>query len=79
MTNIITSSDLWASSMLPEGILERWLVLDGTIVTAGQCIAEVRIEGSLHEITAPVSGHLKTQSKFNAIIEPGSIIATVEP
>src|SRR4051794_30223838 len=41
---------LWRNSMLPEGILERWLVADGDTAHAGHAIAQVRIEGALHDI-----------------------------
>lgn len=35
---------LWASSMLPEGILERWFITSGDTIKAGERIAEVRVE-----------------------------------
>jgi hypothetical protein len=53
MQDIKVDEALWASSMLPEGIVERWFVADGATVAAGDRIAEIRIEGALHEITAP--------------------------
>jgi pyruvate/2-oxoglutarate dehydrogenase complex dihydrolipoamide acyltransferase (E2) component len=66
---------LWGSSMLPEGFVERWFVTDGTLVSRGDRIAEVRIEDSRHEITAPVSGWLLIAAKVNAIVEPGALLA----
>jgi hypothetical protein len=58
MQDIKVNEALWASSMLPEGIVERWFIADGAIVAAGDPMAEIRIEDALHEIMAPVSGRL---------------------
>ena len=77
--NITTSEELWGTSILPEGLLERWLVPDGRRVKAGEAIAELRIEDSLHEISAPISGRLKIAIKANGLIEPGSVLGFVDP
>jgi hypothetical protein len=50
MQDIKVDEALWASSMLPEGIVERWFIADGAIVAAGDPMAEIRIEDALHEI-----------------------------
>jgi pyruvate/2-oxoglutarate dehydrogenase complex dihydrolipoamide acyltransferase (E2) component len=63
--------------MLPEGLVERWLVTDGAQVQAGQVLAEVRVEDALHEIAAPASGRVSIVSRENCIIEPGSLLAQV--
>jgi pyruvate/2-oxoglutarate dehydrogenase complex dihydrolipoamide acyltransferase (E2) component len=68
MQYIKVDEALWASSMLPEGILERWFVASGDTIKAGERIAEVRVEDALHEIVA----------RTNVVIEPGSILATLE-
>jgi hypothetical protein len=47
MQEIKVDSALWATSMLPEGVVERWLVVDGAIVAAGDRMAELRIEDAL--------------------------------
>ncbi len=75
MTNINLDEALWRNSMLPEGILERWFVDDGTPVAAGERIAEVRIESALHEIMAPRAGVLCILADRNAVVEPGTIVA----
>jgi pyruvate/2-oxoglutarate dehydrogenase complex dihydrolipoamide acyltransferase (E2) component len=77
MTMINLDEALWQNSMLPEGILERWLVDNGTKVTAGERIAEVRIESSLHEIMAPVGGILAILAEQNAVVEPGTTVGRV--
>jgi pyruvate/2-oxoglutarate dehydrogenase complex dihydrolipoamide acyltransferase (E2) component len=68
---------LWATSMLPEGTVERWFVAQGAIAHAGHSVAEVRIEGALHDIVSPVSGRLTIVAPANNVIEPGSLLATV--
>ena len=74
MRTINLDEALWRNSMLPEGILERWLVDDGAAVAAGERIAEVRIESSLHEIMSPGGGVLAIIAKQNAVVEPGLAI-----
>ena len=74
MTVINLDEGLWQNSMLPEGILERWLVDDGTTVTRGERIAEVRIESALHEIMSPGGGVLTILAEPNTVVEPGSLV-----
>jgi pyruvate/2-oxoglutarate dehydrogenase complex dihydrolipoamide acyltransferase (E2) component len=69
---------LWASSIFPEGIVERWFAADGAVVASGDRIAELRIENALHEIAAPDSGRLTIVAATNTAIEPGSPLATIE-
>jgi pyruvate/2-oxoglutarate dehydrogenase complex dihydrolipoamide acyltransferase (E2) component len=75
MTEVKVDEALWASSILPEGIVERWYVADGAIITAGDRIAEIRIEDARHEITALASGRLTIVAAANAVVEPGSLLA----
>jgi pyruvate/2-oxoglutarate dehydrogenase complex dihydrolipoamide acyltransferase (E2) component len=75
--NIIADQALWATNMLPEGIVERWFVPEGATAKAGHSVAEVRIEGALHDIVAPVSGLLTILAPANNVIEPGSLLGTV--
>ncbi len=79
MTDIKGSEDLWASSMLPEGIVERWFVPDGAFVKTGDRIAEIRIEDARHEIIAPATGRLTIVLAINGIIEPGSVFGKIDP
>jgi pyruvate/2-oxoglutarate dehydrogenase complex dihydrolipoamide acyltransferase (E2) component len=76
--DIVVAEDLWASTMLPEGILERWVVLNEAAVNAGDRIAEVRIDDALHEIMAPTGGRLTIAVATNGIIEPGSVIGQID-
>ena len=77
MLEIRVDEALWASSVLPEGTVVRWLVADGAMVMAGKPIVEVRIEDALHEITAPANGRLTIAAAANNVVEPGSLLATL--
>lgn len=69
--------ELWATSLLPEGILERWMFEDGGAVEMGDPVAVVRIESALHDIMAPAKGRLHIHSQANAVVEPGSVIGCI--
>jgi pyruvate/2-oxoglutarate dehydrogenase complex dihydrolipoamide acyltransferase (E2) component len=75
MPDIRIDEALWASSIMPEGIVERWFVADGAVVATGDRIAEVRIEDAPHEIVAPAEGRLSIVAAANAVVEPGSLLA----
>lgn len=77
MSDIKIDEALWASSILPEGTVVRWLVTDGARVAAGHAIAEVRIEDALHEITAPADGRVRIIARENSIVDPGALLATL--
>ena len=74
MIAIRVTSELWGTNILPQGILQAWLRPDGALVQAGDPIASVQIEDALHELLAPARGRLRTGSRANSIIEPGSVI-----
>ena len=78
MIEIRISEELWVSRMLPEGLVERWLVPDGAEISRGQPLIMVRIEDALHEITAPAPGRLSKLLGPQDLIEPGSIVGTLE-
>lgn len=77
MMNITVGSELWASSMLPEGTIEKWFVANGALVGFGERVAEVRIEDALHELVAPATGHVVIEAATNSLIEPGSVIGRI--
>ena len=79
MKNVRINADeaLWRNSMLPGGIVERWLVADGEIALEGHGLAEIRIERALHEIVAPATGCLTIAAPRLAVIEPGCLLATL--
>ena len=75
MKDIKVDETLWASSIMPEGTVERWLIADGANVAAGERVAEVRIEDALHDIIAATGGRLTIISAANSVVEPGSLLA----
>lgn len=83
MTNIQLKSaiavapELWATSVLPEGIVERWNFAEGRPVETGDPVAVVRIESALHDILAPAKGRLHIRCKVNAVVDPGCVIGDV--
>ena len=77
ITRIAVSPDLRATSMLPEGVIERWLFSDGNRVETGDPVATVRIEDALHELVAPARGRLSIGLKVNSVVEPGTGIGTI--
>lgn len=77
MQIVKVDEELWASNILPEGILERWRARDGETVKAGQPVAEVRIEDSLHEIASPGHGVLAHEAKTGDVIQPGERLGRV--
>jgi pyruvate/2-oxoglutarate dehydrogenase complex dihydrolipoamide acyltransferase (E2) component len=68
---------LWRNNMLPEGVLERWLVADGETAHEGHAVAQIRIEGALHDIVAPATGRLAIAAQKLSVIEPGFLLATL--
>jgi pyruvate/2-oxoglutarate dehydrogenase complex dihydrolipoamide acyltransferase (E2) component len=77
MTQICVDPGLWATNLLPEGLLEKWLQADGAFVEQGEKLAAVRIEGALHEVMAPAAGWLTIDRKPNSVIEPGAVIGHI--
>ena len=77
MTSIRVEAELWATSLLPEGMIEKWLVPDGAFVEAGDPLAALRIEGALHELIAPADGWLTIDRKTNDVVEPGAVIGHI--
>ena len=77
MPDIRVSEALWSTGMLPEGILERWLVEDGARVRKGEAVAAVRIGEALHDIVSSADGQVAIMGPAGDVIDPGCIIAEV--
>jgi len=77
MSDIRIAEDLWATRLMPEGLLAAWRVEDGAQVADGQPVAEVEIEGARHEIVSPATGRLVQAWTAGSVIEPGSVIGRV--
>lgn len=63
--------------MLPEGILERWLVADRPTVQVGEAVAAVRIGEAQHDIVSSAGGRLEVFAPASELVDPGCIIAEV--
>ena len=77
MPDIRISEDLWATRLMPEGLLIAWRAVDGAQVAAGEAVAEIELEGRRHEIASPAKGRLAQGIQPGSIIEPGSIIGRI--
>lgn len=75
--SIVVTPDLWGSSIMPEGILEGWLAVDGSHVDAGDAVAKIRVEDAVHNLIAPAAGKLRVQAPVNSLVEPGSVIGEI--
>lgn len=79
MSDIRVADNLWSTSIFPEGILERWLVQNGSTVAAGQAVATIRVNDALHEVVAPTHGRLTVTATALSVVEPGTLIAQLAP
>lgn len=79
MPDVRVSEGLWSTGMLPEGILERWLVEDGARVQVGEAVAAARIGEALHDIVSSAGGRLSMMAPAGDLIDPGCIIGQVHP
>ena len=79
MAQIRVEPELWATAILPEGILEKWLAPEGALVEQGQPVAVIRIEDALHDLCSPDKGRLSIDRRPNSVIEPGAVIGHVGP
>ena len=79
MQNIEVRVDeaIWASTIFPEGIVQRWFIVDGAVAETGAKVAGARVEGALHEITSPASGRLTIVAAVDGVVEPGFLLATL--
>jgi hypothetical protein len=77
MVHLVVSPDFWVNRIYPEGLLEKWLVDDGTRVRADQPLAELRIEGKLLALKSPATGTLVIENHKNSPVEPGSVIGHI--
>ncbi len=77
VAKITVAPDLWSTSIMPEGLLEKWLFNDGSSVSAGDPVATLRIEDALHDLLAPSTGRLSITVKANSMVEPGAVIGDI--
>ena len=75
--DVRVDENLWATSMAPEGLLERWRVASNVHVGRGETVAEVLIEDSRHEIISPSDGRLVHLAHPGDVVEPGALIGRI--
>jgi hypothetical protein len=78
MVDITVPPAFWQTRLLPMGTIEQWFAESGARVEAGVPVASVRVEEALHEISAPCAGKLTISLGKDAIVEPGTVLATIE-
>lgn len=78
MTDLVVKPDLWVTRMLPEGIVEKWLVADGAKVASEEPVVDVRIENQLRRLKSPNTGRLTIYVLQNSVVEPGTVIGRVD-
>ena len=71
-------AEFWASSILPIGVIEKWMLPEGGLVKAGDPLVNIRIENMVHRLAAPCSGILKIHWKANDVIGPGFVVGAVQ-
>lgn len=76
--DIVVPSGLWDTTKTPEGIVANWFFRDGTDVSAGANVAELMVEKSTYEITAPAAGHLHILIAKDGVVRPGSVIGRID-
>lgn len=77
MTPIRVETELWSTSLLPEGLIEEWLVPDGCFVEVGDPLAAIWIEGATHKLLAPAEGWLTIDRNANTVVDPGAVIGHI--
>jgi pyruvate/2-oxoglutarate dehydrogenase complex dihydrolipoamide acyltransferase (E2) component len=75
MTPVTVPADLWDPGL--DGAVSAWLFGDGDLVRQDDLIAEVMVEKSSYEITAPASGRLHIRIAAEAPFRPGAVIAEI--
>lgn len=78
MVQVAVSPDFWVSRIYPEGLIERWLVQNGTRVSAGQPLVQLKIEGAVVTLKSPAPGTLVIERQNSSPIEPGAVVGHID-
>jgi pyruvate/2-oxoglutarate dehydrogenase complex dihydrolipoamide acyltransferase (E2) component len=78
MLQVRVGQELWATRLLPEGLIERWCAPDGGFVAFGEPVADIRIEGEVRNIAAPAAGILRHLLREGSVVEPDGVIAQLD-
>ncbi len=75
-TDIVIPSDLWQDDS--EAAITAWLISDGAHVARGQLVAEIMVEKTQFEISAPVDGAVRLLKQVDDVASKGEAIARIE-
>jgi len=75
VTNIVVPAGLWEDG--DTAVIGTWLYGVGEAVAAGAVVAELMVEKTSFEVTAPASGTLSIGVGEEAEVQPGQVIGRV--
>lgn len=75
-TEVKVPQDLWRDDSM-EAVITNWLASDGASVHKGALIAEIMVEKSQFEITAPADGVLTIVKQVDDIVRKGDVIGEI--
>ncbi len=76
VTDVKVPQDLWQDDGM-EAVITNWLASDGANVRNGALIAEIMVEKSQFEITAPADGVLTIGKQVDDIVRKGDVIGKI--
>ncbi|MBK8160513.1 MAG: biotin attachment protein [Rhodospirillaceae bacterium] len=75
MIPVVIPPDLWEGDV--EGAVSAWLFAEGDTVRTGDLIAEVMVEKTSYDVTAPADGMLQIRIPAETPFKRGAIIAAI--
>jgi pyruvate/2-oxoglutarate dehydrogenase complex dihydrolipoamide acyltransferase (E2) component len=75
MIPVVIPPDLWEGDV--EGAVSAWLFAEGDAVRTGDLIAEVMVEKTSYDVTAPADGMLRIRIPAETPFKRGAIIAAI--
>lgn len=75
MIPVVVPPDLWEGDV--EGAVSAWLFAEGDAVREGDLIAEVMVEKTSYDVTAPADGMLQIRIPAETPFKRGAIIAAI--
>jgi len=75
VTDILVQTGLWEDT--DTAVIGSWLYSDGDVVQAGAVIAEIMVEKSSFELTAPASGILHIGAAEESEVAAGQVVGRI--
>ena len=75
-TEVKVPQDLWLDDSM-EAVITNWLASDGATVRKGALLAEIMVEKSQFEVSAPVDGVLTITKQTDDIVHKGDVIGQI--